>query len=155
MTNKKLRHFLFLIILVLSGCAHEETNESNKTIYSASTQKEFEQIEKGDVYKQSLPPAHDLAKRPLKKSVAPVSSPKENPKLIPSTQLSARSEERLQEINQNLAFYCMKHRQDGTFKNEDQCLKFTQEVLKSCEKKHKLINTVMVNCIKDRLKKRR
>lgn len=71
------------------------------------------------------------------------------------TQLSAKNEERLQEINQNLAFFCMKHRQDSAFKNEEGCLAFTKKVLKSCEKKHQIINTVMVNCIKERLKKKR
>ena len=69
--------------------------------------------------------------------------------------LSAKNQERLQEINQNLAFFCMKHRKDPLFQdNEDKCLAFTKKILKICEKKHQIINTVMVNCIKDHLKKR-
>lgn len=144
------------LLTLLAGCAHEETTETKNKNYSASTQKEFEQIEKSEVGTRPVPPAHDLQKRPIKKVQVQQPAPKkEQVELVPDSQLSAKGQERLQEINQNLAFYCMKHRNDGSFSSEEQCTKFTQKILHECEKKHKLINTVMVNCIKDHLKKRR
>lgn len=149
MTDKTTRLLLFLSLLFLSACAHEETKPSEKN-YSASTQKEFGQIERGEVKRSSIPPAHDLQKRTVKR---PAVTTKEPVEMNPSEQVSPKAQERLQEINQNLAFYCMKHRKE--FSSEQSCLKFTQTVLNACEKKHKLINTVMVNCIKVRLKKRR
>ncbi len=156
MTDKNA--LLFLVLLLgLGACSHEETRAVQEKTYSASTQKEFEAIEKGDV-KQSIPPAHDIrqtkktTQAPLPRKTEVPAKPLEQTK-ISSDDLSSRAQERLQEINQNLAFYCMKHR--NSFASEEKCLQFTKKILKSCEQKHKLINTVMVNCIKDQLKKRR
>lgn len=144
-----------LFCIVIAGCAHEETKEIEKS-YSPTTQKEFEQIEKAEVQRHSIPPAHDLQKQQGKKKQPIVEAPKKEPiELVTESKLSSKGQERLQEINQNLAFYCMKHRNDRVFTNEGHCQQFTKNVLQDCEKKHKLINTVMVNCIKDRLKKRR
>jgi hypothetical protein len=124
-----------------------ETKEKTK-IYSPETQKEFEKIEKGDTRNARSGNSKSKPKLP------PKENPKEtSPEVAYSGKLSLKNQERLQEINQNLAFYCMKHRQDRAFSSEEKCLKFTKVVLKACEKKHVLINKVMVNCIKDRLKK--
>lgn len=163
MTDKKtllLSVLCALVLVSLSSCSTQETVlEPQKKTYSPSTEKEFQEIEKSEVRLRSVPPAHDLqhpAAKKAKESIAKkVEEPKEVPKLTPKTIVSSHSEERLQEINQNLAFYCMKHRSDGWFSSEEHCLKFTKKVLNECEKKHKLINKVMVNCIKDRLKKRK
>lgn len=153
MTDKKT--LLLTSILLLGGCATNESKDSTKT-YSPATQREFEKIEKGDVQKANLPPAHDIQRQQSKRPKEVQETPKKVPvQLNTDANLSSKGQERLQEINQNLAFYCMKHRTDGTFSSEEQCLKFTKKILKQCEKKHKLINTVMVNCIKDQLKKRR
>jgi PBP1b-binding outer membrane lipoprotein LpoB len=154
MTDKKT--LLLAVLVLLSGCASEEKQPAKNPQYSSTTQKEFEKIEKGEVQKASLPPAHDIQRQQNKKTTKDTpKEKKEAVELSPETELSSKGQERLQEINQNLAFYCMKHRTDGAFSNEDQCTKFTKKILIECEKKHKLINTVMVNCIKDRLKKRR
>jgi len=149
---------LFILIFALVSCSHEETQPVREKSYSASTEKEFAAIEKGDV-KQSIPPAYDIRESkktvqvPKAKKSESQTKPVEQTKMAPEDSISGRAQERLQEINQNLAFYCMKHR--GSFSSEEKCLQFTKKILKSCEKKHKLINTVMVNCIKDQLKKRR
>lgn len=168
MTDKNtLLSFPLSLVLLFSlvSCSHEEKAPVQEHAYSESTQREFEAIEKSDSTKSSrVPPAHDLhhlpgaqvqRKTPELKTPAPVQPPVEQPKLTTESALSSRNQERLQEINQNLAFFCMKHRNDRAFSSEEQCLKFTKNVLKTCEKKHKLINTVMVNCIKDHLKKRK
>ena len=153
--------------IFLAGCSSEPKNEESQKTFSEKTQKEFESIEKTDLRisppRQTLnkpaakPPAQikevikEKSKEPLKESSATLIP---NSESTDRSQLSAKNQERLQEINQNLSFFCMKHRKDKTFKDEDHCLAFTKKVLKKCEKKHKLINTIMVNCIKERLKKR-
>jgi len=168
MTDKNLSltlPFFLALFFSLVSCSHHAQDKmvSPEKIYSASTQREFETIEKGDIQKKSIPNAHEihhqqsLPSRPLPQKEAKINPPApiESPKLSPDGPLTIRNQERLQEINQNLAFFCMKHRNERAFSSEEQCLRFTKRVLKACEKKHKLINTVMVNCIKDRLKKRK
>ncbi|MGZ3807682.1 MAG: hypothetical protein ACXVCE_06315 [Bacteriovorax sp.] len=174
MNNLSLRFEIALVLtlILIAGCSTESTNTAQKKqttkIYSASTQREFEEIEKTDV----LHPSAAKQNRPAQKTTIspkemnremskelPKKMPKEieaptSPELVAMSKLSTKNQERLQEINQNLAFYCMKHRKDPSFLSEEKCLAFTQKVLDSCEKKHKLIYTVMVNCIKQRLKKR-
>ena len=49
-----------------------------------------------------------------------------------SSKLSKKSEERLKEINHNLAFYCMKHGNESSFKSEENCFKFTKTILNYC-----------------------
>lgn len=157
--------FFSALLFSLVSCSHhaQDKKDSQEKIYSPSTQREFETIEKSDIQKKSIPPAHEIhhqqtmPSRPsLEKEVKTnPPAPVERPKLSPEGPLTIRNQERLQEINQNLAFFCMKHRNERAFSDEEQCLKFTKRVLKDCEKNHKLINTVMVNCIKDRLKKRK
>ena len=167
--NFPLSLMILLALQFVVSCSSEPTSKNDEDNlfdkkYSTSTEKEFEAIEKGDSprssaqTKKSIPakPSRELQERaprpPVKEAVkSPV---KEVPEIIPTGQLSSKNQERLQEINQNLAFYCMKHRKDDVFSSEENCLKFTKRVLNDCEKKHKLINTVMVNCIKERLKKR-
>jgi hypothetical protein len=151
-------------LFVIVNCSNEPTQPVIPKVYSTTTQKEFEEIEKTDL-RTSPPHRSTLAPTPPR---APVVL-KENPRakladtqlindlpkseISDTSQLSTKNKERLQEINQNLAFYCMKHRKDSRFRDEENCLAFTKKVLVTCEKKHKLINTIMVNCIKDHLKK--
>ena len=155
-----------LILQFIVSCSSEQTEEKKSTEYSHSTEKEFEAIEKGEAPKSkktTTPSAPQKQSRIFhEKTSAPVIlvpvkevPKKDNPELVSNEQLSSKNQERLQEINQNLAFYCMKHRKDAAFSSEENCLNFTKRVLNDCEKKHKLINTVMVNCIKERLKKRK
>ena len=151
----------FIVALFFVSCSSEPVSQTPEKVYSENTQKEFAIIEKND--RHTNPPyravkanskptisAKEASHEKEKKVIAetPVISP------VPS-QLSTKNQERLQEINQNLSFFCMKHRKDSMFKDEEHCTLFTKKVLKACEKKHKLINTVMVNCIKTRLKKRK
>ena len=152
-----------LILAFVTSCSDtslttKNANDSEELKhYSSATNQEFQTIEKSD----PIAPNYHNPKKQVKAS--PVQSvqdkiskqPIGEIQLVTDTTLSTKNQERLQEINQNLAFYCMKHRKTKAFKNEDQCLLFTKKILNTCEKKHKIINTVMVNCIKDRLKKRR
>lgn len=147
--NTPLTLFLFLSFISLftslfTSCSHEETVPVEKK-YSASTEKEFAEIEKGDV-KKSIPPAHDLQRPVEKMKTSMVPPPSSEP-----AQLSGS--EKLQEINQQLAYYCMKHRK--SFRSEEQCHRFTRTIVDECRSGKKAVNSAVVNCLKDRLKKRR
>lgn len=142
MSDKNTLLLLCLLFACLS-CSHEETVPVEKK-YSASTQREFAEIEKGDL-KNSIPPAHEIH-RPVEKRLTP-------PTPVAPSQVSGPSSERLQEINQQLAYYCMKHRK--AFGTEENCQRFTQKIVNECKSRSKSINAAVVHCIKDRLKKRR
>lgn len=141
-----------LILLIVSCSSADKTPGAAKKTYSSSTEREFRSIEISELKKTALAPI------PQKEPITTEAPKKINRPVeavpAPEQKLSAHNEERMQEINQNLAFYCMKHRKDPAFKTEEKCLSFTQRVLNSCEKKHQTINTVLVNCIKVGLKNR-
>lgn len=153
---------LMAILYFVASCSTVQSPQTVEKTYSDETLREFEAIEKNDL--RTSPASRPVVTKPTPKSTIQFKAiPTEkhkaaNPVLSIDTtdlsQLSAKNQERLQEINQNLAFFCMKHRKDSIFQDQEQCLAFTKKVLEACEKKHKLINTVMVNCIKVRLKKR-
>ena len=158
-----LQFFSFVAIAILvASCSSQAPKGPTEKTYSSRTLKEFEAIEKSETYSAQSEnttskqnnrapkrPAHPKQKETAKENLPP------NPIVIASdvSQLSAKNQERLQEINQNLAFFCMKHRKSRSFKSEEQCLVFTKKIQTFCEKKHKLINKVMLNCIKAQLKK--
>lgn len=145
----KLTLLQILISLLLGGailsCSTGSNPKAKQKSYSNNTQKEFEAIEKYNLHSKPLSGLKATA------TSIPLSSVEQE--TVDVSQLNAKNQERLQEINQNLAFYCMKHRKDFAFKDEKHCLAYTSQILASCEKKHKLINTIMLNCIKERLKK--
>jgi hypothetical protein len=159
--------YLMAIVISVTRCSSEEKKRPSLKEYSAQSQKEFESIEKNDLPRNTVSQV-TIKPTPHRATISkeiPREKPKEilknftasSPTIIETTdttQLIAKNKERLQEINQNLAFFCMKHRKDAAFKTEEHCLAFTKKVLLDCENKHKLINTVMVNCIKEQLKKR-
>jgi hypothetical protein len=69
---------------------------------------------------------------------------------------SNKADERLIEINQNLAYYCMKHRKDPTFGGDElKCTNFVKKSMKQCQKNHHIVNSQLLNCIQAKLKKRR
>ena len=164
----KLYSPLSVIIFIAAGCflascgSTPTVDETVPKSYSISTEKEFQAIEKGDTktpnsnqgnYLKKTKTSYSVPSRPTAQPAA-VKEQSKTAELVPENQLTTKNQERLQEINQNLAFFCMKHRKESAFQDEDKCLAFTKRVLLACEKKHKIINTVMVNCIKERLKKR-
>lgn len=70
----------------------------------------------------------------------------------PST-ANSKADERLIEINQNLAFFCMKHRKNPTFKGDEaKCMSFVNKTMDACQKKHKIVNSKLLNCIQTKLK---
>jgi hypothetical protein len=147
---KMKNHFVilsFLLILIIcSACSSDPINSesASSNLYSSTTDKEFEKIENGDT---------NRAPNYRQKINTPKTKP--NTVLTIDNKLNTKAQDRLLEINQNLAFYCMKHRKDSAFANEEKCLEFTGKVLNSCKQNNgSTINTAMLNCIKERLKKK-
>lgn len=142
-----------VIAIIAVSCSSEPKVAAPQKSYSSSTEREFEAIEKNDLRINA--PYRSSTKAPPHPPVLIKEVPaKKQSETTLTRQLTTKNQERLHEINQNLAFFCMKHRKDVAFRNEEHCLAFTKKVLMACEKKHKLINMVMVNCIKTQLKKR-
>jgi hypothetical protein len=76
--------------------------------------------------------------------------------VLRNTQSTSKADERLIEINQNLAFYCMKHRKDRVYGgDEEKCMKYVNQVMSNCQKQHRIVNSKLLNCIQLKLKKRK
>ena len=66
---------------------------------------------------------------------------------------NSKADERLIEINQNLAFFCMKHRKNPAFgADEAKCMSFVNKTMSACQKVHKIVNSKLLNCIQTKLK---
>ena len=136
---------LICLILVAFGCSTTPKIEqdSSDKVYSKATEEEFAAIEKNG-FNNQLSPVKRIENDQIAKQQ------KFEPPVVKSSSIN---QERLQEINQNLAFFCMKKRKDVVFSNEEKCQYFTKQVLNNCEKKYPLLNSAMLSCIKKRLKK--
>lgn len=67
---------------------------------------------------------------------------------------TTKTDERLIEINQNLAFYCMKHRKDPRYGGDEaKCMEFVNKTMANCQKAHRIVNSQLLNCIQTKLRK--
>lgn len=162
------KKFLIVGLLFLGACATEEKQEEPKT-YSPDTNRAFEMIERGGSYylkqapKTQAPPQVEAPapKRVVKKVEPEIKEDividdqiNYQEKAAPTPKVAAKVDERLIEINQHLAFYCMKHRSDATFGgDESACLRHVNKVQKDCQKKHRIVNSKLLSCIKTGLKR--
>lgn len=160
----------YLIILSFIGCAHNE-NETTSKIYSDDTNRAFEMIERSGPYYLKNPPAYNPPpkievhekivedkKRGNQKNLQPKRIKKKaateilNP-VLKNTLSTSKSDERLIEINQNLAFYCMKHRKDRAYGGDEaKCMKHVEIVMNNCQKLHQIVNSKLLNCIQKKFK---
>jgi hypothetical protein len=60
-------------------------------------------------------------------------------------------EELIQELNQNLNFYCMAKNKVVRFKGHEECQNFVKNALTDCEKDFKQVDRSLVKCVKNRL----
>ncbi len=60
-------------------------------------------------------------------------------------------EELIQELNQNLNFYCMSKNKVSRFKGHEECQTFVKNALNDCEKNFKEVDRFLVKCVKKRL----
>lgn len=93
--------------------------------------------------------------KPLTKEIRSNSKEELMP-VLRNTQSTSKADERLIEINQNLAFYCMKHRKNPAYGgDESKCMKFVNIVMSNCQKQHRIVNSKLLNCIQTKLKNKR
>lgn len=96
---------------------------------------------------QAKPLTQEVRSNPKSEELVPV---------LRNTQSSSKADERLIEINQNLAFYCMKHRKNPAYGGDEaKCMKFVNKVMANCQKQHRIVNSKLLNCIQTKLKKRK
>jgi hypothetical protein len=95
---------------------------------------------KSRIYKRSI------VKKPIKVK------PRTIKKILPS--YPKRDPEKIMiEVNQNLSYFCMRHRKSRKFKTPEDCKAYTQEKLLECQTKHiEIDNARIVRCVKRRLK---
>ena len=56
------------------------------------------------------------------------------------------------EIEQNLAYYCMKNRKSSKFSNEAECYAFTEDIRMNCLEKYEKGDARLTSCVKTRIK---
>lgn len=177
---------LYFSVLMFSSCASNEENDKEKydeKRFSDDTNRAFEMIERGGSYYLKMAPTSSTPAPQIRPSSSRhtrvvetlrpgqqqgvkeevnideniTAQKREKPKPhLPVKSKNAKVDERLIEINQNLAFYCMKHRKDSAFKDdESKCMTFVNQSMEECQKIHHSINSKLLNCIQAKLKKRR
>ena len=165
------KYFLYLCFIFTVSCSSTEEKQATKN-YSDETNRAFEMIERGGSYYLKKSPSVNAPTVPQVTAPTKVVAPQEvtrkkiqedividekiNYKEPKEAATPSKASERLIEINQNLAFYCMKHRKDATFKNSEAvCMDFVNSVMEACQKQHASVNSKLLNCIQNGLKKRR
>lgn len=159
------KYFKLLILLLVASCAQAQKETESKT-YSEDTNRAFEMIERGDSYYLKKPPIQNsppqIQTSPKKRRLSAknteviandkkISSPVKP--TLKKSQSNSKTDERLIEINQNLAFYCMKNRNKPAYGGiEAKCLEYVNAVMEKCQKKHRTVNSKLLNCIQKKLK---
>lgn len=155
--------FLLITLFVLASCSTAESEREEEELrqknYSDETNRAFEMIERG----YSRPPVKKASPynppqveqtvtekyTPPPKTTAPRSpvAPARSARALPEKKFS----EKLVELNQNLAFYCMKHRKDPVFKNDEKkCMDHVNGILQQCQKQHST-HSKLLKCVKKKL----
>lgn len=154
--------FLLLLTAFLAGCSSTPETEPEEKTYSEETNRAFELIERGynapPLKKAPAPnPAPQIGEPPSSDAVTSRTTKKsfERPS-IPTAKAgrSGKKSEKLIELNQNLAFYCMKHRNNPVFKNDEKkCMDHVNRVLADCQKRTPDVHAMLLSCVKKRLGK--
>ena len=160
---------LHLMLLLIVSCANNEKATTTKT-YSEDTNRAFEMIERGGSYylkkapTDKAPPQIELpAQAQRKKAVAKIKPAHEEiiidekiaqpTPALGNTQSTSKADERLIEINQNLAFYCMKNRKNPAYGGDEaRCMKHVDRVMNTCKQQHRIVNSKLLTCIQKKLK---
>lgn len=159
---------VLLTAFVLGGCSTTEEKVEKKKVYSAETNRAFEMIERGynapplraapvavtppQVQRQR--PQEKPQDRPVERQVyeRPVDTPSVVAPVTKSTPPKKRQSDKIIELNQNLAFYCMKHRKDPVFNNDEKkCMDHVERILNDCERRSSNNDSKTLSCVKNRL----
>ncbi len=93
-----------------------------------------------------------IAYQPAKPKAEPKTAPRAKAAPAKSSEkLSEKESEKMVELNQNLAFYCMKHRKENRFKNnEKKCMDYVAGILNQCQNNNSA-HAKLLTCVKKRL----
>lgn len=154
--------FFLAFCLTLISCSSTE-EPAQERAYSEDTNKAFLEIERGGSYylkkpqPSTVPPQVMMppAKTSKEARIGPRAvAKKEDGLQVSQIKSNGNNQERLIEINQNLAFYCMKNRKSSVFGgDEKKCMNFVNTSLKKCQKLHKNINSKLLACLNGQLKR--
>ena len=145
-----------LLFLLISGCASEQKEEPAEKVYSDETNRAFEMIERG----YNAPP---LRKAPTQMQAPQIAAPthsekprprKNKPTVTPppAAASNGKMSDKLIELNQNLAFYCMKHRKNPTFNNDEKkCMDYVGKILNNCQETSAQVHSKLLACVKKKL----
>ena len=152
MKNKSLCT-LTLVLMIISGCASEQKEEAAEKVYSDETNRAFEMIERG----YNAPPLRTAPTQMQppqvvhKKKIAPPKATASAPS-IKQKAVTPKMSEKLIELNQNLAFYCMKHRKNPTFNNDEKkCMDYVGKILDNCQETSAQVHSKLLACVKKKL----
>jgi hypothetical protein len=153
---------VLLTAFLLGGCSTTEEKKVEKKAYSAETNRAFEMIERGynapplRAAPVAVTPPQVQRQRPIvSKTIATtpvIETPNVVAPVIKTTPPKKRQSDKIIELNQNLAFYCMKHRKDPVFNNDEKkCMDHVERILTDCEKRSSNNDSKTLNCVKNRL----
>lgn len=166
--KKTLQHFTLLLVFV--SCTSNEKAATPKT-YSEDTNRAFEMIERGGSYYLKKAPTYTAPPQietpvkierkkipvaqvqPAREEIVIDENISEPTPIIRNTKPAPKVDERLIEINQNLAFYCMKNRKNPAYGGDEaKCMKHVDKVMNDCKKQHSTVNSKLLNCIQKKFK---
>lgn len=151
----KVKKIFVIGSMLFYGCSTSETeqNETQKT-YSEETNRAFEMIERGypkweEQKKEAPRPVAPQYVQPHKERTIPLKKSLPNG---PSVTSAPKMSDKLVELNQNLAFYCMKHRKDAVFKNDEKkCMDYVGRMLNQCQNQFPKSHSRLLACVKKKL----
>lgn len=150
-------------LLVLSACSSLNKKEVPKVKVPPLTIEEKERLRAIETYRQMRLKALERAKhrqkhftkkrkrkrlQQRKKIITVIPTP------VPTPSYPKKDPQEIMiEVEQNLTFFCMKHRKSSRFREENSCQLFTQEKLKECQDIHlETDNARLISCVKSRLR---
>lgn len=152
---------VLLTAFFLGGCSTTEEKVEKKKVYSAETNRAFEMIERGynapplRAAPVAVTPPQVQRQRPVERQV--IEKPVDDtPNVVAESKKSTppkkRQSDKIIELNQNLAFYCMKHRKDPVFNNDEKkCMDHVERILNDCERRSSNNDSKTLSCVKNRL----
>jgi hypothetical protein len=154
-------------LLLVISCSSTKTVESTAPQYSEETNRTFQEIERQQIleyYRQLRereargehrtppPPTPQAIQRyqtqrpPRRPAPAPA-----RPAHVRSSAIPTNPEDQAREIEQNLTFYCMRHRNATRFREEGSCESFTTEVENKCRQQFAEDDRRLFNCVRQQL----
>lgn len=151
--------FVFFLTACSSSDQLNEEKDLESKVYSDETNRAFEMIERGygnsavqkNLSTVQAPQVGYQSTKPKASKTTSIPSIPVAPKAAPEKKQSDKKDEKMIELNQNLAFYCMKHRKDNRFKNDEKkCIDYVTGILNQCQSNNSA-HSKLLSCVKKKL----